>query len=64
MATEIEIKGCITVPDGVTAEMVTDAFIEWVETSGWCFGGGFNTIIDGFYINPDGTRGRPVLDDC
>ena len=64
MATEIEIKGCINVPDGVTGDVVMDAFLDWVESKGWYFGGGYNTIIDGFYINPDGSRGRHVLDDC
>jgi len=25
--------------------------------------GGFNEIVDGYYINPDGTKGKSVLED-
>ena len=26
------------------------------EAQGWSFGGGFNEIIDGYYVMPDGSR--------
>lgn len=39
-----------------------DIFIEFVESKNWLFCGGINEIIDGYYINEDGTRGKHVLD--
>ena len=41
---EIEIGGCITVPKDVSADVVIDAFIDWVEANGWSFGGGFQEL--------------------
>ena len=41
---EIEIGGCITVPGDISKDTVIDAFIEWVESNGWSFGGGFREI--------------------
>ena len=38
---EIEIGGCLIVPSDVTKDEVIDAFIQWVESKGWYFGGGF-----------------------
>lgn len=29
----------------------------------WLFGAGINEIIDGFYINADGTKGKYLLDE-
>ena len=34
-----------------------------IEINGWYFGGGFREIVDGYYMNPDGTRGKSVLED-
>ena len=42
MSKEFLISGCIEVPDGLTRDEVTDAFIEFVESKGWFFGGGIN----------------------
>ena len=53
MRKEIEINGCVEVPP----EMTMDEFCD-----GWYFGGGFNEIIDGYYVNPDGTKGKSVVD--
>ena len=39
-----------------------DKFIAFIEENGWSFGGGYRTIIDGYYINEDGTKGEGVLD--
>ena len=36
--------------------------IEFVESKGWYFGGGFREIVDGYYVNPDGTKGKFVVD--
>ena len=63
MIKEIEIQGCITVPEEVSAEEVIDKFLAFVEQNEWSFGGGYKTIIDGYYMNADGTRGKHVLDE-
>lgn len=61
MRKEFEIQGCIEVPPEVTEDEFWNAFIEFVESKGWSFGGG---IQDGYYILADGTRGAYVLDEC
>ena len=38
---QIHIEGCILVPPETSKDEVIDKFIEWVETNGWYFGGGF-----------------------
>jgi len=63
MRKEMEITGCIEIPAEMTMDEFTDAFIELIESKGWFFGGGVHEIVDGFYINPDGTKGNSVLDD-
>ncbi len=63
MIKEIEIQGCITVPEEVSADEVIDKFLAFVEQNEWSFGGGYKTIIDGYYMNADGTRGKYVLDE-
>ena len=62
MRKEIEINGCIEIPPEMTMDVFTDAFIEWVESKGWFFGGGFREIADGYYILPDGSKGNSVSD--
>nr|WP_315024896.1 hypothetical protein [uncultured Aminipila sp.] len=51
------------VPTELSEDEFWDKFIGFIEENGWSFGGGINTIIDGFYINPDGTKGKYVLDE-
>ena len=63
MRREIEINGCIEIPPEMTMDEFTDVFIEMIESKGWYFGGGFREIVDGYYLNPDGTRGKFILDD-
>ena len=41
MSKEIEINGCIEVPNEVT-----NAFIDFIESKGWYFGGGFQEVTD------------------
>ena len=60
MQKEIEIQGCVEIPEGMSADEFADAFIGWIEAIGWRFGGGFAEIVDGYYILPDGTRGKSV----
>ena len=62
MRKEMEITGCIEIPPEMTSDEFTDTFIEWIESKGWYFGGGFREIIDGYYILPDGSKGKSVSD--
>lgn len=41
---EIEISGCVIVPDSCTEDEFLDKFIEFVERNHWLFGGGVKTI--------------------
>lgn len=55
------MQGCITVPEAVSTDEVIDKFLAFVEKNKWSFDGGDRTIIDGYYMNADGTRGKHVL---
>lgn len=63
MEKEFEINGCISISEDISYDLFYDKFIEFIESNNWSFGGGINEIIDGYYINPDGTKGKHVLDD-
>ena len=63
MTKEIEIQGCITIPKDVSMDEVIDKFIAFIEKNEWSFGSGYRTIIDGYYMNADGTKGKCVLDE-
>ena len=60
MRKEIEINGCIEIPPEMTSDEFTDTFIKWIESKGWYFGGGFREIADGYYILPNGSKGKSV----
>ena len=62
MIKEIQIQGCVSVPEEVSMDDFIDKFIAFIEDNGWSFGGGYRTIIDGYYINAAGTKGEYVLD--
>ena len=62
MVKEIEINGCVEIPADMEADIFIDDFIRWIEEKGWSFGGGFREIVDGYYIMPDGSRGKRVDD--
>lgn len=62
MIKEIEIQGCVTVPEEVSMDDFIDKFIAFIEENKWSFGGGYRTIVDGYYINDDGTKGEYVFD--
>lgn len=53
MSHEIEIEGCLTVPDKVSLDDVTDIFLKFVESHGWYFCGGFNEFKDDHYESID-----------
>lgn len=63
MRKEFEIMGCVEVPPEVTEEEFYDAFLGFVESKGWWFGGGIREIQDGYYILPDGSQGNHVLEE-
>ena len=56
---EIEIQGCIEVPPDTTMDEFIDPFLAWVESKGLSFGG-FREIVDGHYVNRDGSPGKRV----
>ena len=60
MRKEIEINGCIEIPPEMTLDEFENEFIKWAESKGWFFGGGFREIADGYYILPDGSKGKSV----
>lgn len=62
MTKEFKISGCVEVPSELTYDEFWDKFIGFIEENNWTYGGGINEIIDGYYINPDGTRGKHVFD--
>lgn len=63
MEKEFEIDGCVDVPEEVTEEIFWDAFIGFMESKGWSFGGTIREIQDGYYILEDGSRGKAVWED-
>lgn len=63
MDKEFEINGCVMVSPDVTYDDFWEAFIDFVESKGWFFGGGIEEIVDGYYVLADGSRGKHVMDD-
>ena len=63
MRKEFEINGCVEVPPEVTEDDFLRAFIGFVESNGWRFGGGIKEIQDGYYILTDGSRGSFVQEE-
>lgn len=63
MRKEFEINGCIEVPMALSEDEFWNKFIDFIEDNNWYFGGGIKEIIDGFYINEDGTKGEHCLDE-
>lgn len=61
MAHEIELCGCLTIPDDANFEEIMNVFLDFVESHGWDYGGGFSEIRDGYYVKPDGTLGAPII---
>lgn len=51
MIKEIEIQGCVTVPEDVSIDDFIDKFITFIEENNWSFGGGYRAIVDGRYVN-------------
>lgn len=47
MSHEIELCGCLTIPEDANWDEVADLFLNFVESHGWYYGGGFSEIRDG-----------------
>ena len=60
---EFEIQGCVEVAADLSQEVFWNKFIGFLEANDWTFGGGINEIVDGFYNNSDGTKGKYVLNE-
>lgn len=60
MSHEIELCGCLAIPEDANWDEVADLFLNFVESHGWYYGGGFSEIRDGYYVKPDGTSGDPI----
>ena len=59
---KIEIQDCIEVPPDTTMDEFIDPFLAWVESMGLSFGG-FREIVDGHYVNRDGSPGKHVSEE-
>lgn len=57
---EFEFQGCVEVPMELSEDQFLDLFLAFIEANHWSFGGGMRTIVDGCYLNADGTPGEPV----
>ena len=44
MGKEIEISGCMEIPDNMSEDKFIDEFLLLIESKGWFFGGGFREI--------------------
>ena len=64
MDKEFEINGCVMVSPDVTYDDFWEAFIDFVESKGWFFGGGIEEIVDGYCVLADGSRGKHVMEDA
>ena len=47
-------------PLELSEDQFLNRFLMFIEENRWSFGGGVRTIVDGYYINEDGTPGKPV----
>ena len=59
---EIEIQGCTEVPPDTAMNEFIDPFLAWVESKGLSFGS-FRKIIDGHYVNRDGSPGKHISEE-
>lgn len=48
------------VPMELSENEFLDRLLVFTEDNDWSFGGGVRTIVDGRYLNEDGTPGKPV----
>lgn len=53
MSKEIEINGCVTVPNDLTHDEFSKKFINFLEANEWWFGGMTKVLIEGKYVDED-----------
>lgn len=46
MSKEIEIQGCVEIPEEMTVDEFINEFIDFIESKNCYFGGGFNEVVD------------------
>lgn len=63
MEREFELDICISVQDNVTEDEFYDIFVKFIKAQGWSFGETIREIQDGYYILPDGEKGKHVLEE-
>lgn len=63
MIKEFEVNGCVEVPSNLSEDEFWNEFIGFIESKGWLFGGIISEIIDGYYILPDSSKGKSVMED-
>jgi hypothetical protein len=59
----ININGCISMAYSVEYEEVYNRFMAFLDKNSWSYTGTFKKIIDGYYINKDGSRGKHCFDN-
>jgi|GEM_PF-457329 len=57
------IQGCVSVKEEVTREFFNVKLDVFLKTNSWSFEGEIDEIIDGYYINNDGSKGAHVWDN-
>lgn len=48
MSHEIEMEGCLTVPDDISLDDAVDEFLAFIGSRSWYFGGGFQEFHDDY----------------
>lgn len=63
MADSISINICISMDYFVDTKEVYNSFTDFLEKNKWSYQGTFKKIMDGYYINEDGSKGKYCMDD-
>lgn len=56
-----EIDGCISADEKISRDFFMNQFNVFIESEGWEYNGVIKEVIDGYYINEDGTKGEYAL---
>lgn len=57
----LEIDGCISADEKISRDFFMKQMSAFIESEGWKFNGEVKEVIDGYYINKDGTKGKYAL---
>ena len=63
MKKEMQIDGCVELPENMTFDEFYTLFIRFIEQNGCFFGGGLKNIVNGFYVDDNGNKIKPVNKD-